>query len=103
MERLVASTRSHGLARLLSRLIQNPKDVEIAKKIIIEMSQIRLEMRNEQFSRPLSEKQLAEIANGQIKPLTVEEMLRACQTRLPDWFEIYHRKPLPLSSESVVN
>ena len=87
----------------LFKLIQKPEDVEIAKKIIIEMSQIRLEMRNEQFSRPLSEKRLVEIATGRIKPLTIDEMLRACQTRVPDWVQIYHRKQMPLSNESVLN
>jgi hypothetical protein len=91
---------SEGREELL-KLIRTPRDVEIAKEIIIEMSQIRLAMRNEQFSRPLSETRLAELVNGKLNPLTIETMLSACQHRLPDWFQSYHHKEKPLSNLSV--
>ncbi len=87
----------------LFKLIGTAKDVETAKDIIIEMSKIRLAMRNEQFSRPLSETRLAEIAGGQIDPLSVETMLAACRNRLPDWFDAFHRKQKPLTHRSVVH
>lgn len=87
----------------LFKLIHKSDDVHVAKKIITEMSQIRLAMRNEQFSRPLSDKRLTEIIGGQIEPLTVPTMLAACQKRLPNWFDVFHRKPKPLTNQSVIN
>ncbi len=93
---------SEGRDELIN-VIRAAKDVEIAKAIITEMSQIRLAMRNEQFSRPLSENRLAAIAQGQIEPLTIDAMLRACQKRLPDWFQVFHDKPKPLSNRSVLD
>jgi hypothetical protein len=92
---------SEGREELL-KLIRTPKDVEVAKTIIVEMSQIRLAMRNEQFSRAVTETRLAELADGQINPLTSATMLRACQQRLPDWFQIYHDRKKPLSNLSVL-
>ncbi|HXV83775.1 MAG TPA: hypothetical protein VEG60_28290 [Candidatus Binatia bacterium] len=87
----------------LFKLIHKPEDIDVAKKIVTEMSQIRLAMRNEQFSRPLSERRLEEIAAGQIRPLTVSTMVAACQNRLPDWFDVFHRKKKPLTNQSVID
>jgi len=87
----------------LFKLIRTQADAEVAKKIIIEMSQLRLAMRNEQFSRPLSQTRLNEIARGEIAPLTLDTMLGACRERLPDWFQVFHQKPKPLANRSVLD
>ncbi len=87
----------------LFKLIHTAGDVETAKDIIIEMSKIRLAMRNEQFSRPLSETRLAEIVAGEIEPLTVDTMLTACRHRLPDWFDVFHWKQKPLTNRCVID
>lgn len=95
----------HGASEgrdLLYGELRSPADVEIARKIIIEMSLIRLRMRNEQFSGVLSERRFEEIAKGSIRSLTIEEMLRACSAKTADWFKLYHDKTKPLSSTSLI-
>ncbi|MEE8074324.1 MAG: hypothetical protein V3T60_01710 [Candidatus Binatia bacterium] len=85
----------------LYKLIQSREDIEISKKIIVEMSQIRLHMRNEQFSGVLPERRIDEISEGSINSLTMDEMLRACSTTTDDWFHFFHEKARPLSAVSI--
>ncbi len=85
----------------LYKMIHSAQHIEIAKKIIAEMSLIRLEMRNEQFSHVLSEKRLKEIAEGALEPLTLKEMLDATSETVKDWFQLYHDKAKPLSTVSI--
>jgi hypothetical protein len=95
----------HGASEgrdLLYGELRSPADVEIARETIMEMSLIRLRMRNEQFSGVFSERRLEEIAKGAIKSLTLDEMLRACSTSTADWFKLYQEKTKPLSSASIV-
>lgn len=83
--------------------VRTREDVEIARRIIIEMSLIRLRMRNEQFSGVLPEKRLEEIARGSISPLRIDEMLRASSMTNSGWFKLYHEKSKPLSSNSIIS
>ncbi|HEV8438134.1 MAG TPA: hypothetical protein VGT40_08570 [Methylomirabilota bacterium] len=82
-------------------LIRNGEDVETARRVIVEMSGIRLRMRNEQFSRVLPDARLKEIEAGSIAPLTVPAMRAACSSTTADWFALYHARPKPLSSASL--
>ena len=86
----------------LYRLIRGPEDVETAARIIAEMGAIRLEMRNEQYGRPVPAARLREIGEGEIEPVTMEQMLAACPRDSVDWFEWYHDRPKPLSAVSVL-
>lgn len=86
----------------LYRLIRGQDDVETAAGIIAEMGAIRLEMRNEQYGRPMPAERLQEIRGGDIAPVTMEQMLSACPRDGEDWFEWYHGRPKPLSAVSVV-
>jgi hypothetical protein len=54
--------------------------VDTARRIISEMSAIRLEMR-----------------------LDAAEMLSACAETEPHWFERFHRAPTPLSAVSLTD
>ena len=85
----------------LYKLIQNREDIKISKKIIVELSQIRLHMRNEQFSGVLPERRIDEISEGSISSLSTDEMLRSCSKTTDDWFHLYHEKAKPLSSVSI--
>lgn len=86
----------------LYRLIGGPADVETAARIIAEMGAIRLEMRNEQYGRPMPAARLREIREGFVTPVTLEEMLSACPRDGEDWFEWYHERPKPLAATSVL-
>ena len=86
----------------LYRLIRGPADVATAIRIIAEMGAIRLEMRNEQYGRPMPAARLREIREGAIAPVTLEEMLSACPRDGEDWFEWYHERPKPLAAASVL-
>ncbi|HZU06974.1 MAG TPA: hypothetical protein VFB73_13490 [Chloroflexota bacterium] len=96
----------HGASEgrdLLYPLLRTREDVETAKRIVTEMSLLRLRMRNEQFGHVLPEERLQAIAAGAIEPLTVETMWRACEQRVADWYALYHAKPKPLSATSVLD
>jgi hypothetical protein len=84
-------------------LLRSGADVETARRVVTEMSVIRIEMRNAQFGGVLPETRLREIAAGRIEPLWVEEMLRAAAGAAPDWFGRFHRAPRPLSSTSLTD
>lgn len=83
------------------QLIQSREDIAIAKKIIGEMSWIRLHMRNEQFSGVLPERRIDEISEGSISSLSMEKMLRSCSKTTDDWFHLYREKAKPLSVVSI--
>ena len=85
----------------LYKLIQSREDIEISKKIIVEMSRIRLHMRNEQFSGVLPERRIDEISEGLVSSLSIDEMLRVCSKTSDDWFHLYHEKAKPLSAVSI--
>lgn len=85
----------------LYRQVRGGEDVAAAKKIIAEMCEIRLRMRNEQYSRVLSESRFEAIKQGAIEPLTTDAMLQACPRASQDWFELYHEKQKPLSAASI--
>jgi hypothetical protein len=85
----------------LYKLIQSREDIEISKKIIVEMSRIRLHMRNEQFSGVLPERRIDEISEGSISSLSMDEMLRSCSKTTDGWFHLYHEKAKPLSAVSI--
>lgn len=65
------------------------------------MCRIRLEMRNVQFSNVLPESRFNEIANGGIDPLTLDELLGACDGA-GDWFQAFRQAPKPLSNSSIL-
>ena len=79
-------------------LLGSPEHVEIATRIIIEMSQIRLRMGNEQFGGVVDEARLAAMGRGEIEPVAVDTMLAACARTDEHWFERFHAAPKPLTS-----
>jgi len=86
----------------LYQLIRSDDDVEVAKRIIVEMCRIRLEMRNVQFAQILPDERMREIGEGTIAPVTIDDMLSACPREPGDWFEWYHHRKKPLSAVSIV-
>lgn len=85
-------------------LLRTHEDVEVARRVIAEMSAIRLEMRNAQFGGILTPPELATLAEGRLPPLDVEAMLAACADAEPHrWFERFHRAPKPLASAALAD
>jgi hypothetical protein len=84
-------------------LLRARGDVDVACAVIAEMSVIRLEMRNAQFSHVLSDAELKSLAAGGLRPLDAAEMLSACAQTEEHWFERFHRAPKPLSAACLTD
>jgi hypothetical protein len=84
-------------------LIRSGDDVETAKRVIVEMSGIRMQMRNEQFSCIVPDQRLRDFAAGALPPLTVADMLTDCAGTADDWFALYHGRAKPLSAACLLD
>jgi hypothetical protein len=61
--------RGHGPANVLeiTKVINNEEELSGAKEMLIRRGTQRLRMRNEQFSHPLTEQRINDIAAGKIE------------------------------------
>ncbi len=75
-EIVLRDERGHGPANLLeiSELITTEEALQEAKEMLQKRGEQRLRSRNEQFSHPLSEEQIAEIARGKVDVSVVKEV-----------------------------
>ncbi len=100
--------QDHGASEgrdLLYPLIQTEEDFHIALEAIKELSTVRLQDRNQQFSYVLSEDRVQAITRGEIEPATRTLLLDASADIMSDqdWFERFHRTHKPLSTTSVAS
>jgi hypothetical protein len=98
--------QDHGASEgrdLLYPMMHTEEDFHIALEAIKEFSSVRLQDRNQQFSRVLSEERVQAITCGEIEPATRTLLLDASADIMTDedWFERFHRTNKPLSTTSV--